>query len=55
MGCQGEKPGPEFDDEAAVDPPKAWSNSAMLTEVISEIRSIKFEPSAQTAQYQRVL
>src|SRR5262245_24976950 len=31
MGCQGEKPGPSFDDEATVDPQKAWSQGATLT------------------------
>jgi hypothetical protein len=47
IGCQGEKPGPSFDDEAAVDPQKAWPRKAMLTEVISEIGWIDSEPSAQ--------
>src|SRR5262245_20473812 len=37
IGCQGEKPGPSFDDEAAVDPQKARSKWAMPPEVISEI------------------
>jgi hypothetical protein len=36
IGCQGEEPGPSFDDEAAVDPQKAWSKRAMLAEVLSE-------------------
>jgi hypothetical protein len=46
-GCQGEKPGPSFDDEAAVDPQTAWPENAMLSEVTSEIKWINSEPSPQ--------